>query len=264
MGKHDYIVYSDDISELFGNRSTRKNTRKNKQHEGRTPTPKPSEVAKVENRINEFKPTQSQWEFIDEIDSNIVTFVDAPAGTGKTMTALWYFCKQYLRNQNMKIVVTRTPAEVGKDRVGFLPNDLQSKLEPHYASTRKILEQFLGREKVVADFEKRIHFSIPNYVLGSTMDNTLWLLDEAQLFQPIIMKLLLERIGENTKVVVSGSSTQIYTCDRDRNGMQDAMKRFFDEHGKAKYDNFALHSFCVEDVMRSEVVKSVLYAYGDI
>jgi len=245
-------------------RKTRKQTRNVKQAAGTPPTPKPSEVAKVENRINEFQPTAAQWEFIDKIEENIVTFVDSPAGVGKTAVTLWYFCKQYLRDPSLEIVITRTPAEVGKDKVGFLPNDLQSKLEPHYASTRKLLEQFLGKEKVKNDLGKRIHFTIANYILGATMDNKLWLLDESQLFEPIIMKLLLERIGENTKVVISGSSTQIYTADKGRSGMQDAMSRFFDENGNAKYPNFAKHKFGVKDVMRSEIVKDVLRAYGDV
>lgn len=245
-------------------RQARRKTRADKQANHVRPSPKPSEVAKVENRINEFRPTEAQWEFIDKIEDNIVTYVDSPAGVGKTAVTLWYFCKQYLKDPSLEIVVTRTPAEVGKDKIGFLPNSLSEKLVEHYASTRKILEQFLGREKVAADLGKRIHFTIPNYVLGSTMDSKLWLIDEAQLLQPIIMKLLLERIGENTKVVVSGSSTQIYTADKDRNGMQDAMKRFFNEDGSSKFNNFAKHKFTVQDVMRSEVVKDVLRAYGDI
>lgn len=245
-------------------RQQRRKTRVGKQVNGERPTPKPSEVAKVESRINEFHPTDKQWEFIDKIEDNIVTFVDSPAGVGKTAVTLWYFCKQYLKDPTLEIVITRTPAEVGKDKIGFLPNSLSEKLIEHYASTRKLLEQFLGKEKVAADIGKRIHFTIPNYVLGATMDSRLWLIDEAQLLQPIIMKLLLERIGLNTKVVVSGSSTQIYTADKDRNGMQDAMKRFFNEDGSSKFNNFAKHKFTVQDVMRSEVVKDVLRAYGDV
>jgi len=250
--------------DILNPRQHKRKTRAVKQENHMRPSPKPSEVAKVENRINEFRPTAAQWEFIDKIEDNIVTYVDSPAGVGKTAVTLWYFCKQYLKDPSLEIVITRTPAEVGKDKVGYLPNDLASKLEPHYASARKLLEQFLGKEKVAADIGKRIHFSIPSYMLGATMDSKLWLIDEAQLLQPIIMKLLLERIGENTKVVVSGSSTQIYTADKDRNGMQDAMKRFFNEDGSSKFNNFAKHKFTVQDVMRSEVVKNVLRAYGDI
>jgi len=258
------VEYDEEISAIISPRQERKKTRRVKQAVGASPTPKPSEIAKVENKINQFKPTESQWEFIDKIEANTVCFIDSPAGCGKTAATLWYFCKQYLRDPSLEIVITRTPAEVGKDKVGFLPLGVTQKIEPHYASTKKLLEDFLGREKVAADMDKRIHFTIPNYVLGSTMDGKLWLIDESQLLQPIIMKLLLERIGKNTKVVVSGSSTQIYTADKDRNGMQDAISRFFNADGSSKYDGFAKHKFTVDDVMRSEIVKSVLRAYGDV
>lgn len=245
-------------------RASRKNTRVVKEQLGIIPTPKLTEVQKVQARLQRFVPTETQYEFISKIENNVVTFVDSPAGTGKTSAALFYFCQQYLSNPTLEIVVTRTPAEIGKDRIGFLPNDVSSKCAVHYASTKKIIEGFIGKEKFIADFEKRIHFTIPNYLLGATMDNCCWLLDEGQLFQPIIMKLLLERIGTNTKVVVSGSGSQIYTGDTGRGGMHDAIGRFFDKNHKPLYPNFAYHHFTVEDVMRSEVVKDVLRAYGDV
>lgn len=241
--------------------STRKKTRAAKAAAGETPTPKPVEVSKIANKLNEFKPTPAQQEFSNKIRDNVVTFVNSCAGTGKTVSTLWTFAKEYIRDSSLQIVVTRAPAEVGKDKIGFLPNDADSKLEPHFASTKKLLEDLIGREKVNADLGKRIHFTIPNFLLGATMSNTLWLIDEAQLMQPIIMKLLLERIGDNTKVVVSGSASQIYTGDNGRGGMQDAIDRFFKKDGTPKYKNFALHKFSVDDVMRSDVVKDVLRAY---
>lgn len=245
-------------------RAVRKKTRASKVDMGVLATPKATEVQKVESRLRKFIPTETQYEFIDKIENNIVTFVDSPAGTGKTSAALYYFCKQYLHDHSLDIVITRTPAEVGKDKIGFLPASATEKCALHYASTKKIIEGFIGKEKFVADFEKRIHFTIPNYILGATLDNSLWLIDEAQLMQPIIMKLLLERIGHNTKVVVSGSSSQIYTGDNGRGGMQDALNRFFDKNKMSLYPNFAYHHFSVGDVKRSEVVKDVLRAYGDV
>ena len=250
--------------DFFAEANSRKRTRKAKVASGTKPTPKPSEVNRTEAKLNTFQPTPKQWELIDKISENTATFISAPAATGKTATTLWYFCKQYLRDPSLEIIVTRTPAEAGKDKIGALPNSLHEKCEPHFASTKKLLEQFLGKEKVNADIGKRIHFTIPNFTLGATFDNKLWLIDEAQLLQPIIMKLLLERIGKNTKVVVSGSASQIYTGDKDRNGMMDAMKRLFNEDGSSKYPDFAKQTFTVEDVMRSDIVKSVLHAYGDI
>jgi len=261
------MAYENDLdSDMLSSkpRRSRKVTRKVKESLGVEPTPKLTEVQRIESRINRFIPTETQEEFISKIENNVVTFNSSPAGTGKTSAALFYFCKKYLQDHSLEIVVTRTPAEIGKDRIGFLPNDVNSKCAVHYASTRKIIEGFIGKEKFVADLDKRIHFTIPNYLLGATMDNSLWLIDEAQLMQPIIMKLLLERIGHNTKVVISGSASQIYTGDTGRGGMQDAMKRFFNKENKPLYPNFAYHHFSVDDVMRSEVVKDVLRAYGDV
>lgn len=243
---------------------SRRKTRAVKESSGSEPTPKVSEVKRVESRLNRFIPTPAQEEFISKIENSVVTFNASPAGTGKTSATLYYFCKKYLQDHSLEIIVTRTPAEIGKDRIGFLPNDVASKCAVHYESTKKIIEGFIGREKFIADFDKRIHFTIPNYLLGATMDNKLWLVDEGQLLQPIIMKLLLERIGHNTKVVISGSASQIYTGDTGRNGMQDAIGRFFDEDKNPLYPNFAYHHFGTDDVMRSEVVKDVLRAYGDV
>lgn len=248
----------------FAQKPRNSNRRKVKQENGVAPTPKLEQVKRVSAKLESFVPTTSQKTFINKIIGNTVTFCDSPAGTGKTSATLYHFCKEYLRDPSLHIYITRTPAEVGKDRIGFLPNSAEEKCAPHFASTKHILEVFLGKEKVEADLGKRIHFTIPNYILGATLDNSLWLLDEAQLFQPIIMKLLLERIGKNTKVVVSGSSTQIYTADKDRGGMQDAIDRFFDEEYNPLYRNFAYHHFSVDEVMRSEVVKAVLRAYGDV
>lgn len=241
----------------------RRKTRAVKAASGAKPTPKASEVAKVSSRLNSFIPTLKQKEYIQTIEDNVVTFCQSPAGTGKTSAALFYFCKQYLNDPSMQIIVTRPAAECSKDKIGYLPSDQTAKLEPHYASTKKILCDFLGPEKVEADLNKRIKFYIPNFLLGATMSNTLWLIDEAQLLEPIIMKLLLERIGENTKVVVSGAASQIYTADKGRGGMLDAMNKFFNQDGSSRYPDFALFNLGVEDVMRSEVVKNVLRAYGE-
>ena len=239
-------------------------TRKTKVAEGKTPTPKLNEVSKIFGKLNEFVLTPAQEDFANKIHSNIITFVNAPAGVGKSAVSLHTFLQYYLKDPSLRIVVIRTPAEVGCDKIGFLPDGMDAKLEPHFASTKKILEDFLGKPKFEADLGKRIIFTIPNMQLGATWDNSLVLIDEAQLLQPIIMKLLLERIGENTKVVISGSASQIYTADHHiRGGMNDAIVRFFDQNGESKYYGITYHQFTSKDVMRSEIVKSVLHAYGE-
>lgn len=125
-----------------------------------------------------------------------------------------------------------------------------------------LLEEFLGKGKVENDLGKRIHFSIPNFALGHTRKNCIYIIDEAQVLEPLILKLLLERIGENTKTLVLGSSGQLYADDKyGRNALRDALGRFFDQHGNPLYPNIGKYRFPLEAVMRDDVVKDVIRAY---
>lgn len=217
-----------------------------------------------ENRMQKFVPTAQQKVLINKVREHTLTFVDSVAATGKTSSVLWYFCQEYIKDPSRQIVVVRTPVEAGPDKIGFLPNDLSAKLEPHFASTRRILEDFLGKTRVAADIGKRIHFMIPNYVLGSTIDNSLILIDEVQQLNPLILKLLLERLGKNSKCVVAGCSDQLYTTDKNRSALKDAMQRFFtlkDGEHVPNYPDIASHKFEIEEVMRHEIVKNVIRAY---
>ena len=215
------------------------------------------------NGIGEFKLTGTQQELANKINENTLTFVDSPAGTGKTLTILHTFVREYLKDSSKKIIIIRTPVEAGGlDKVGFLPSELHLKLEPHFASTKNLLVQLLNKGKVDSDIDNRIFFKVPNFELGNTWDNSLVLIDEAQALQPMIMKLLLERVGVNTKVVVAGDSTQLYATEAaKRNGLKDALTRFLDKQQNPKYDDVAFHKFGVQDVQRSEIVKTVITAY---
>ena len=175
--------------------------------------------------INQIKLIPSQTELMHKIQNNTLTFVDSVAGTGKSMTCLYTFVKEYLRDNTKQLIVIRTPVEAGLDKIGALPNSLEEKCEPHFSSTKKLLEQLLSRGKVETDMDHRIHFKIPNYVLGSTFDNSLIMIDEAQQLPANILKLLLERIGVDSKCVVLGDSTQLYTGnDSKRNGLRGVLQ----------------------------------------
>lgn len=228
------------------------------------PTKKAKFLEPAETKIKNFTPTASQKELINTVRANTLVFVDSPAGTGKSSTILWHFAKEYLNDATKEIIVVRTPVEFADDKIGFLPNALDAKLEVHFAPARKILEDFLGKGKVDADMEKRIHFKIPNYMLGSTLTNSLVLIDEAQQLSPQILKLLLERIGEGSKVVVAGDSNQLFDARGKRNGLADAIERFFkveDDWIVPKYDDVGFHEFSVQEIMRSEICKTVVTAY---
>lgn len=212
--------------------------------------------------FNSFHPTASQQELIAKINSNTLTFVEAPAGTGKSASVLYAFCKEYARDNTKKLIIVRTPVEAGMDKIGALPDDYKSKVAPHFESTKVLLEQMLSRGKVENDLDHRIFFKIPNYCLGATFDNSLVLIDESQQLQPMILKLMLERIGVDSKVVVAGDNTQLYADNKSkRDALKDALPRFFDKDMQPKFENVAYHRFGVKDVMRSDIVKTVITAY---
>lgn len=217
----------------------------------------------VQGNLNRFILTDVQKDLDAVISSNTITFLEAPAGTGKTSVVLHNYCKKYLMDKGQDILVIRTPVEAGEDKIGFLPDDKKAKLEPHFAAYRKILTDFLG-PKFNADFEKRIVFDIPNYQLGCTWDNKLVIIDEAQQLPSLILKLLLERIGVNTTVVVCGDPSQLYSAGK-RNGLTDAINRFTVEtkDGRAsKYESVGYFKMTADDVMRSDIVKTVIKAYS--
>ena len=219
------------------------------------------------NGMKDFVPTASQKELANKIREHTIVFVNSEAGTGKSSAVLHYFCKEYLLDPSKQIVIIRTPVEAGGDKIGFLPNSEAEKLAVHFSSARVLLEQFLGKNRVEADFEKRIFFKAPNFMLGSTLSNSLILIDEAQQLQPIILKLLLERTGKYSKVVVAGCSSQIYTTDKSRNALADAEKQFFTFDGdfvEAKYPNIAYHEFDIDECHRDDVVKDVIRAYREV
>lgn len=246
----------EDFEEMMA-KTTRKRTRAVKEASGDTRG----------KGINDFVPTASQKELVNKIRSNVITFVDSPAGTGKSSAVLHHFCKEYLADKHRQIVVIRTPVEAGPDKIGYLPSDLASKCAPHFSSSKVLLEQFLGKGVVETDMDHRIFFRVPNFCLGATFDNSLILIDESQQLQPIILKLLLERIGINTTVVVAGCSSQLYIKDKDRNALADAIRRFFVGDGKekrAKYKDMAYHEFDLEECHRADVVKDVIRGYSAI
>ena len=243
--------------------SQRKTTRKTKSEVGYLAPAK--EVRSDTYGFNQYQLTDTQKQFANKILENDMVVCSAPSGTGKTLATLHTFVKIYLQDRTKQIIVVRTPVEAGMDKIGFLPNDLNSKLEPHFASAKVLLTKLLNKGKVETDMDHRIHFKIPNYLLGSTLDNTLLLIDESQEIPPLILKLILERVGENSKVVVLGDPSQRYSTDKGRNGLTDVIQRFFTEEDgyiDQRFEGVDYHSFDIDDVQRSEFCKTVLRAYS--
>lgn len=214
--------------------------------------------------ITKIHLTGSQTHVANMLKEFPLCFVEGKSGSGKTMAVLHTFCKMYLEDYSKNILIIRTPVEAGDDKVGYLPSGIDEKLEPHFHSTKKILIQLLGRQKVECDLNKRIHFSIPNYILGDTLDNSLILLDEVQQISPKTTKLLLERIGQNSICAAIGDKTQMYVNDKKRNGLSDAITRFFDEDMKAKFPMVGYFKFPKGENQRSEIAAIVNEAYEEM
>lgn len=213
-------------------------------------------------KLNSFRPTESQNRIVKSINDNIMTVVTGGAGVGKTSVILHTFCKEYVYNQSVSIYVIRQPNEAGNlDRLGYLKGDLNEKLLPHFKAYEVILTDFIG-PKFKADFDKRIRFEPINYMLGRTLDNALILIDEAQTVEPMLMKLMLERVGENSKVVIAGDASQLYTNGK-RGGLQHVIAQFFAEDEQPVIDNVGLVRLTSEDVMRSDFCKAVVKLYEE-
>lgn len=246
-------------------RNNQRNTRKAKQERGEE-----VELAKSHNDRYGYKdliltPRQKQCRQL--IADNTLSFIVGAAGSGKSTSVLYSFVEEFLVDQTKQIVVIRTPVEAGMDKVGALPDSLEAKIEPHFQAAKDVLTRLLNKGKVECDLGKRIHFKVPNYVLGQTFDNCLILIDEAQQLPPKILKLLLERVGKNSKVVVAGDNSQLYVEEKKRNGLRDGISRFFiDRDGvlSPRYEDVDIFEFGVEDVQRSEIVKTVIKAYSDV
>lgn len=232
------------------------------------PSRKPKAAEETASRLNMFVPTDSQKEAINVARGNTLSVVEGVPGSGKSTCILWDYCVEYLKDPSKQIVIIKSPTEAGQlDKVGFLKGDLDDKLQAHFVANRRILEEFLGKGKVECDLGKRIHLMVPNYLLGVTLDNSLVLVEEAQQLQPMMLKLILERTGMNSRVCVVGDPMQLYTDVKEtklRNGLTDFVNRFFTEDKEPRYADVGYYKFGIEDVQRSEIVKTVIRAYYNI
>lgn len=216
-----------------------------------------------------FSPSPEQTQLGNVIKANDLVFVDGKAGVGKTSGILYNFIMDYVDNTHKEIIVIRTPVEAGFDKIGALPNGVEEKTEPHFKPARNILNELLGSGKADCDIrKKRIRFEIPNFCLGDTFHNSLIIISEAQQMPPEIVKLLIERIGKNSKCVVEGDPTQLYASGGRRNGLSHAMNVFFDSEGECRFsDRIGQFKFSNKLNMRSDIVQAVndaYEAYGDL
>lgn len=209
------------------------------------------------NGIDSWSLSPEQNELSEIISASEMVLVSGKAGVGKTAAILHNFVRQYLKDKSKQIIVIRTPVEAGIDKIGALPGNESEKLGPHFQSAKRILEDLLSKEKVKCDIDKRIHFKIPNFVLGDTFDNSLIIISEAQQMSPETIKLLLERVGKNSVVVVEGDESQKYTSTGRRSGLSKTIEIF----NKNPQSGIEFFEFSKRNNMRSSFVGKINLVY---
>lgn len=209
----------------------------------------------ITTRGKPIKPkTIAQKAYVECIDKNVVTFGVGPAGTGKTYLAVALAVTALKSKQVSKIVLTRPAVEAG-EKLGFLPGDLQNKVDPYLRPLYDALFEMLGPETVAGYMEKNIIEIAPlAYMRGRTLDNSYIILDEAQNTSIEQMKMFLTRFGFNSKIVVTGDPTQI-DLDGKPSGLMHALKILKD------IDQIAIHRFEKKDIVRHALVQKIVDAY---
>ncbi len=199
--------------------------------------------------------TLGQKKYIDLINGNTVVFGVGPAGTGKTYLAVAMAVKAFRAKEVSRIILTRPAVEAG-EKLGFLPGDLQQKVDPYLRPLYDALFEMLGAENFQKCHEKgTIEVAPLAYMRGRTLDGSFIILDEAQNTTPEQMKMFLTRLGFNSKIVVTGDVTQIDLPDGKKSGLKEAIKILKD------IPDIATVRFTEKDVVRHRLVQDIIKAY---
>ncbi len=199
--------------------------------------------------------TLGQKAYLKAIQKNPITFGVGPAGTGKTYLAVAMAVKAFKSKDVERIILTRPAVEAG-EKLGFLPGDLQDKVDPYLRPLYDGLFDMLGAESFQKLLEKQIIEVAPlAYMRGRTLDNAFIILDEAQNTSPEQMKMFLTRMGTGSKVVVTGDVTQIDLPDKSRSGLVDALRVLKGIEGIERI------FFTEKDVVRHRLVQEIVKAY---
>ena len=199
--------------------------------------------------------TLGQKQYVDAIAKNTVTLGIGPAGTGKTYLAVAMAVRAFRAKEVNRIILTRPAVEAG-EHLGFLPGDLQSKVDPYLRPLYDALFDMLGAESYQRYMERGdIEIAPLAYMRGRTLDDSFIILDEAQNTTPEQMKMFLTRLGFNSRMVVTGDVTQIDLPDGKQSGLKQVMRILQD------VEDIAICTFGQKDVVRHQLVQRIIAAY---
>lgn len=201
--------------------------------------------------------TLGQKEYVEQIRKKMIVFGIGPAGTGKTYLAMAMAVTAFRNEEVSRIILTRPAIEAG-EKLGFLPGDLQSKVDPYLRPLYDALYQIMGADSFAKNMERGLIEVAPlAYMRGRTLDNAFIILDEAQNTTPAQMKMFLTRIGFGSKVVVTGDQTQKDLPSGTASGLDQAINvlKNVEDIGFSFLDN--------KDVVRHPLVQQIVSAYDD-
>lgn len=201
--------------------------------------------------------TLGQKEYVNLIKNNMIVFGVGPAGTGKTYLAMAMAITAFKNEEVGRIILTRPAIEAG-EKLGFLPGDLQSKVDPYLRPLYDALYQIMGAESFQKNMEKGLIEVAPlAYMRGRTLDNSFIILDEAQNTTPAQMKMFLTRIGFGSKAVITGDLTQKDLAPGTKSGLDVALKVL------SNIEGIGISNLTSKDVVRHPLVQQIVKAYDD-
>lgn len=199
--------------------------------------------------------TLGQQKYVDAIKNNTIVIGIGPAGTGKTYLAVAQAVAAFREHTVNRIIITRPAVEAG-EKLGFLPGDLQQKVDPYLRPLYDALFDMLGAESFQRYQERgNIEVAPLAYMRGRTLEDSFIILDEAQNTTPEQMKMFLTRLGFNSKMVVTGDITQIDLADSKKSGLVEA------SHVLKGVEDIEIVKFSQKDVVRHQLVQRIVKAY---
>ena len=199
--------------------------------------------------------TLGQKKYIEQIQKKMITFGIGPAGTGKTYLAMAMAITAFKSDEVQRIILTRPAIEAG-EKLGFLPGDLQSKVDPYLRPLYDALYEILGADAFMKNMEKGLIEVAPlAYMRGRTLDNAYIILDEAQNTTPAQMKMFLTRIGFGSKAIITGDLTQKDLPFDNVSGLEEALKVL------EKVKDIGICRLTNKDVVRHPLVQQIVAAY---